>query len=279
MNRNQLIAAGACALLAILAWLSPRFGGDSGQHEQDGVVYDSAGIVVGGIEPNPGGGTPLNIDNILANQDKTMVISRDGADTFTVPGPEDPEWADYLEYRRHNRTFMDNTDGFVIAYDPEWRSTVTGVRENPTDPGLELFGGRSSLRELVEEVVANTTDVDNQQALIDLALRKEEFEVICWPSFPQSRPYVRIPWEEAWGFHYANLVGGSREGIRQVDGRSLEVVDVTFGSVKDYNGHFRVHNGGRIHAIDSETGENVELTYLDSIIERNGEFKVFLYKD
>ena len=38
MNRNQLIAAGACALLAILAWLSPRFGGDSGQYEQDGVV-------------------------------------------------------------------------------------------------------------------------------------------------------------------------------------------------------------------------------------------------
>ena len=77
----------------------------------------------------------------------------------------------------------------------------------------------------VEEVVLETAG-RNQQGMIDLAIRKEEFEIVCWPSFPQSRPFMRVPWEEAWGFQYANLLGGSREGMRQVAERELEVLDV-----------------------------------------------------
>jgi hypothetical protein len=277
MNRNQIITAAAVALLALLAWLGPRMLGGGGTYEEGGVVYNAGGIAIGGIEPNPTGGTPLNIDNILSSRDKAVVVSIDGADTFAVPGPQDPEWADYLEFRRHFRSALDNSKGFAVAYDPEWRSAVTGVRPAP-EPGLELFGGRDSIRQLVEDVVAATI-IEDEQAMIDLAIRKEEFEVICWPSFPQSRPYLRVPWTEAWGFQYANLLGGSKEGLRQVEGRDLEVVYVEVGSVRDYNGWFRIHSGVRIEAKDRATGEMVELTYLDSIIERDGEYKVFLYKD
>jgi hypothetical protein len=276
MNRNELIASGAIALLALLFWVAPRFI-EGGGFTQGGVHYNAAGIAIGGVEPNPSGGVPLNIDNIVRSADRAVVISRDGADTFTVPTPDDPEWEDYLEMRRHFRSSMDNSPGFVIAYDPEWRTAVRGVRP-AADPGFELFGGRASIGELVEEVVLETA-VRNQQGMIDLAVRKEEFEIVCWPSFPQSRPFMRVPWEEAWGFQYANLLGGSREGMRQVAERELEVLDVSVGSVMDYNGIFRLHNQVRIRALDPGTRETVVLDYLDSIIERNGEFKVFLYKD
>lgn len=277
MNRNELIATGAIALLAVLSWLGPRLG-DSGEFARDGVQYNAAGIAIGGVEQNPSGGVPLNIDNIVTSRDKAVVISRDGADTFTVPTPEDPEWEDYLEMRRHFRSAMDNSSGFAVAYDPEWRTVVRGVRP-AKDPGFALFGGRASMRELVDEVVGETA-AGNPQGMIDLAIRKEEFEIVCWPSFPQSRPYVRVPWEEAWGFQYANLLGGSREGMRQVDGHeNIEVVDVTVGAVRDYNGIFRIHGPILIQVRDLDTREVFELSYLDSIIEQDGEFKVFLYKD
>ena len=50
-------------------------------------------------------------------------------------------------------------------------------------------------------------------------------------------------------------------------------------SVKDYNGWFRIHSGVEILTRDPSTGETVVLDYLDSIIEQDGEYKVFLYKD
>lgn len=276
MNRNELIATGAIALLALLSWLGPRLT-MSGEFTQDGVRYNAAGIAIGGIEQNPSGGVPLNIDNILTNRDKAVVISRDGTDTFTVPTPDDPRWEDYLEMRRYFRSAMDNSNGFAVAYDPEWRTAVRGVRP-AEDPGFAIFGGRTSIRELVEEVVAETA-ARNQQGMIDLAIRKEEFEIVCWPSFPQSRPYMRVPWEEAWGFQYANLMGGSREGMRQVDGRELEIRGIDTGSVRDYNGIFRLYSPVRIEVRDPRTRETFVLDYLDSIIEQDGEYKVFLYKD
>jgi hypothetical protein len=67
--------------------------------------------------------------------------------------------------------------------------------------------------------------------------------------------------------------------MRQVAERGLEVVDVSVASVKDYNGIFRLHNGVKIRALDPATRETVVLDFLDSIIEQDGEFKVFLYKD
>ena len=242
----------------------------------DDVVYDERGVAIGGIEPNPSGGVPLNIDNIIANADAAVVISRDGADTFTVPTPGDPEWADYLEYRRRFRTSLDNSPGFVVAYDPEWRTQIEGKREVP-DPGFELFGGAETLRGLLQQVLDRLADED-EQGLVDLALRKEEYEIICWPSFPQSRPFLRYEWEEAWGFQYASIVGGIKEGIRQGGGRSLDVANVAYDAIRDYD-HFRVYENVKIGARDRDTGETIELTFVDAVIERNGVFKVFLYTD
>lgn len=279
MQRNQLIALLSLASLALLVWVAgPRLlDGDRSHRVADGVVYNRAGIAIGGVEPNPSGGTPLNIDNIVAYREKAVVVSLDAADTFFVPGPNDPQWADYLEYRRHFRSSLDNSEGFAVAYDPDWRVAVTGVRPAP-EPGLMLHGGRASVRELVQGVLAGAIAQD-QQALVDFAIRKEEFEIICWPSFPQSRPYLRVPVTEAWGFQYANLLGGSREGMRQAGQRDLELREISIGSSREYNGWFTLHNGVRIHAVDRASGEEVTLTFLDSIIEQDGEYKVFLYKD
>lgn len=240
------------------------------------VRYDERGVAIGGVEPNPSGGVPLDIDNIIANHDKAVIVSRDEADTFTVPLPGDPQWADYLEYRRAFRTVLDNSPGFVTPYDPEWRTQLSGVREIE-DPQFELFGGSASLRELLQQVL-DALAAEDEQAMVDLAIRKEEFEIICWPAFPQSRPYLRYKWEEAWGFQYAGIVGGIKEGVRRGAGRTLTVSSVAYDEIKDY-GNFRLYNGVKVGAVDQETGESLEFEFIDSVIERNGVFKVYIYAD
>lgn len=243
----------------------------------ESVVYDEDGVPVGGVEPNPQGGAPLNIDNILANADEGMVVSIDERDTFTVPTPEDHVWEDYLQYRRTYRSSLDNSPGYSVAYDPEWRSLERGYRKDVPAPFLELYGGAETIDALIQDVV-KYLGYDDTDMLVDLAIRKEEFQEICWPKMPQSRPYLRYTWEDAWGFQYANILGGIREAQRQRSDHQLVVESFGVGRVRDYE-HFRLHDQILIHGVDERTGEKVELTFLDSVIERNGVYKVFLYKD
>ena len=152
-----------------------------------------------------------------------------------------------------------------------------GYRKDLLEPFLELYGGSDSLEGLIREVV-KYLDRGDAEAMVDLCIRKEEFESICWPTMPQSRPYVRIPWTEAWGFHYANILGGQREAERQLGGRDVEVESIGVGAVKEYP-FFKLHTRITVNCVDSLSDEKVRLTFIDSIIERNGVFKVFLYKD
>lgn len=262
--------------LQVESQAEPAIGAVPPEERVASVRYDERGIAIGGVEPSPSGGIPLDIDNIIAHHDKAVIVSRDEADTFTVPLPGDPEWADYLEYRRAFRTVLDNSPGFVTPYDPEWRTQLAGVRE-VEDPQFELFGGSASLRDLLQQIL-DALAAEDEQAMVDLAIRKEEFEIICWPAFPQSRPYLRYKWEEAWGFQYAGIVGGIKEGMRRGAGRTLTVSSVAYDEIKDY-GIFRLYNGVTVGAVDTETGETLELDFIDAVIERNGVFKVYIYAD
>ena len=243
--------------------------------QQPGVIYDDDGIAIGGVEPRPSG-TPLNIDNIIASHENHVFTSIDEQDTFTVPLPGDPEWADYLEFRRAFPSMNDNSPGYALAYDPEWRSVLRGYREAP-EPGMDLFGGAGSMRELVQRVLDEVGD-ENRLGLVDLALRIEEFEIICWPSFPQARPYTRGIWEDAWRFQYANIAGGIREAISEAGGLELTLDSLAYDEIEDYQ-HFTLYRGVTIRAKREDTGETLEFDWLPSIIERNGIFKVFLYKN
>jgi hypothetical protein len=265
------LGLGAVALIARLEFAP------SADKSPDGLVRDDRGVIVGGLDPNPQGGPPLNIDNIVASADAAVIVSRDGRDTFTVPTPEDPEWSDYLEFRRTHRTSLDNSPGYAVPYDPEWRAADRGFRKDVPEPFLQFYGGSKSLGDVVHEVV-KYLNYDDPEALVDLAVRKEEFSDILWPSMPQARPYVRIPWEEAWGFQYANILGGIRAGQRQRDDRQLAVESFQYGKKKELP-CYTLFSDLVIQTRDQKTGEPVKLTFLDSVVEYDGVFKVFAYRD
>lgn len=241
-----------------------------------GVVYDDDGIAIAGVEQRPGNAPPLNIDNIIKYHENHVFVSNSARDTFTVPLPGDPEWADYLEFRRAFPSMNDNSPGYALAYDPEWRSVVRGYREVP-DPGMDLFGGADTIREVVEQVLTEISD-KNELGLVDLAIRKEEFEVICWPSFPQARPYTLTEWSDAWRFQYANIVSGMKEGIEEAGGVPLALESLAYDEIEDFQ-HFKLYNGLKVRAKNPETGDVYDFEWLNSIIERNGVFKVYMYKN
>ncbi len=243
--------------------------------QEPGVIYDENGVAVGGVEPRPSG-TPLNIDYIIEYHENHTFVSNDGRDTFTVPLPDDPRWPDYLEFRRAFPSMNDNSKGYAIAYDPEWRSVLRGYREVP-EPGMELFGGADTLRGLIQRVL-DEIEAENDYGLVDLAITKEEFEIICWPSFPQARPYTLAYWTDAWRFQYANILSGIREGKLEAGGRGWDLESIAYDEIEDFQ-HFRLYNGVKVRAKDRETGEVREFRWVDSVIEKSGTFKVYMYKN
>jgi hypothetical protein len=173
---------------------------------------------------------------------------------YRVPAPGDPEYADYQEMLNNPRfrSSVENTTGYEIPYDPEWRSVVTGRREvGPTN--LRLIGGAGSLEELGGFILFALEDAD-MQALSDLAVVRDEFEQLLWPEFPQSRPYMRVPSSEAWHFHLAKSTKGLQILMKEAGKKRLALDGITVAEVRPFT-NFTLYEGVVINVVDQDTGE------------------------
>jgi len=263
--RSPRIALGAIVALGMGACGSPDQTPEPGPSQPEA---DATVAVPAPAPPQPGDPAASEV----------TFQSLDGKHTFGVPREDDPEWEDYQAMRRHPRyrSSLDNNPMYQPPYDPEWRSTVTGVREAPP-VDQELRNAHDSLGELAQSILAAVGEKDFDR-LHGMSVDRDEFEEICWPSFPQSRPYAKVPVAEAWHFHNGHCTGGIQEMLRQQGGRSLVLDTVAHGEGKDY-GNFRLYNDVVIHAIDASTREKVEIPHMQAVIERNGRYKPFIYKD
>jgi hypothetical protein len=111
-----------------------------------------------------------------------------------------------------------------------------------------------------------------------LRLTREEFERYCWPEFPQSRPFTNIVAHDAWTFHEANCMDGINEARhRWPDGTELHLVDIRYETGIQQFRNFNLYKGVVIEAID-DRGNAVELDVAPVFVERNGQWKVYIYK-
>jgi hypothetical protein len=198
------------------------------------------------------------------------------APQFGVPRPGDPEYADYQEMLAHPRyrSSLENTEGYALPYDPEWRAVVNGRREVEPDPSLAFHHGFVSLDALGESYLDGMA-AEDANMLFDLAVTPEEFKTIFWPEFPQSRPYVRIPEQEAWMFHLTHMNDELGQLYGRFSGVEREFVGVQVGEVKEYT-NFRILEDVVITAREVDTGRTVTLT-VESVAEVQGRYKVFSY--
>lgn len=194
----------------------------------------------------------------------------DAAPVFTVPGPGDPEYADYQAMLQHPmyRSSLENTPGYVMPYDPEWRSVITGRREvGPTD--LPFVDGGDSLEEL-GRIYLESIRTGGYEDLIPLRITRDEFELILWPEFPQSRPFVHIPSGEAWTFQFTKFRDGYHEVLHRYRGKDLVLEGVKIDRTLPYT-NFTLYEDLTFEVREPESGEL--LTLNATVAEREGRFK------
>jgi hypothetical protein len=194
----------------------------------------------------------------------------EAAPSFKVPTSGDPEYADYQEMLRHPqyRSSLENTPGYVMPYDPEWRSVITGRREvGPND--LSFVDGGSSLEDLGETYLESIR-TGGYEDLIPLRITRDEFELILWPEFPQSRPFVHIPSGEAWTFQFTKFRDGYHEILHRYQGKDLVLEGVTVPTSTAFT-NFTLYENLTFEVREPESGERLELNA--TVAEREGRFK------
>jgi hypothetical protein len=153
---------------------------------------------------------------------------------------------------------------------------LAGRRDAPP-VDRELAGGSTSLQDLAQKLLAALRARD-EGALHARRVSRPEFEIICWPEFPESRPITNITAADAWGLGDARSLAGASRAVAQYGGRDLELLEVRTADVFPYRNFLR-HREVVLSVRDRGTGELMELGFAPSAIERHGRFKALLYRD
>ncbi len=166
--------------------------------------------------------------------------------------------------------------GYEPADDSEAASVETGRREvGPTE--LELSGGESSAEELV--IAALEALRENDLARLQaLGVTHTEFEELCWPEFPESRPVTGWSSHEAWGNFDSRNISGVQRGMSDWAGRHLFLEELSYRSGLAPYTNFTLYRDAVIQA-QAENGEIVEIEFVRTLIERNGRWKIYSFKD
>ena len=133
----------------------------------------------------------------------------------------------------------------------------------------------SSPEALSEAVLAalGEHDIDTLRAL---ALDELEFRTAVWPDLPASRPERNVPFDYAWRDLHQKSNNSLRRLVARYGGRRYELVKVRFAGETTPYRSYEVHRE-TILDLRNEQGEAVRLALFGSILEREGEFKLFSY--
>lgn len=233
----------------------------------DAVLVLATALIAWAFAPGPARGSGVSIPaKAAAAAPASRPVRSTRAKTAPVPG----------KVAVRPRSPLEQSPGYHAPDDPESLSVITGRRNAPR-VALELSGGAASLADLARLLLADLQAKD-ERAMHALRLTKREFEVICWPEFPESRPITRITADDAWELALPTSLAGAGRTIGLHGGRDLALVRVTAGRAEPYR-NFTLHRDVVITARDAEAGDSLSLRFVPSVVERHGRFKALLFKD
>jgi hypothetical protein len=147
-------------------------------------------------------------------------------------------------------------------------SSVAGHKPRP------LLHAQPSAEALAQQVLTGIANRD-EQGLRQLVLTKEEFCQQVWPELPSSQtPNMTCDW--AWNAFAPSDAAGLRETISAHGGKPYSFVRLRFAKGTNEYTHFKVHEDTRMIVIDEE-GKEQELKLCGSILEYQGQFKLFSF--
>lgn len=143
----------------------------------------------------------------------------------------------------------------------------------PTSPPLRhAFPSPDALGQAVLAAVAD----EDADRLASLALSELEFRTVVWPELPSSRPERGLPFDYVWGDLNQKSTNALRRLVARHGGRRYTLAGVAFrGETTPYETYL-VHREAILDLLDEE-GNELTLPLFGSILERDGEFKLFSY--
>jgi len=170
-----------------------------------------------------------------------------------------------------------DSPGYVPLADPDSMAEKLGRRPDAKVVNVPFTGGARSMDALAR-AVCGAFHAESVDSMLALCVNSAEFRDILWPEFPQSRPATGIRWDDAWQILWGRLNGGSVASVREYGGHVYTLVRVErTAATVDYK-NFKLHNGVTLVLKDDE-GQVKRLSWIRSVAERKGRFKIYSMSD
>jgi hypothetical protein len=150
---------------------------------------------------------------------------------------------------------------------------VRALVGEPVEP--KLAGSRASLDELAVDFL-EALEKGDESKLRQLALSKDEFVKFVWPELPASDPSTNLNADFIWNQTHMHSLADLSGTLYRYEGKKYELAEVRFeGGTEDY-GSYQVHRDARLEVVN-EQGEEGELNLFGSVLEMEGEFKIYSF--
>lgn len=177
---------------------------------------------------------------------------------------------------KHHLISIRDSPGYVPLHDPDSLDEVHGRRLHAPAVQMTFHGGATSLDGL-GRAMCHALHTGVPDSMLAQCVRSDEFRVILWPEFPQSRPATGLRWDDAWVILWGRLNGGSVSAVREHEDHVWEFQKLEYTKKVPYR-NFALYNGVRVTA-KSDEGRIETFTFVRSIAERKGRFKVYSIRD
>lgn len=170
-----------------------------------------------------------------------------------------------------------DSPGYRPLNDPDSLAEILGRRPNAPYVAMLFDGGARSVVDL-GRAVCRALHSGQPDSLLRLCVESDEFRVILWPEFPQSRPATGLHWDDAWVILFGRLNGGSVSAARQYGDHYYTFLKLERTAATVNYRNFKLHTGITIVAKDDE-GAVQRFTFIRAIAERRGRYKIYSMSD
>jgi hypothetical protein len=146
----------------------------------------------------------------------------------------------------------------------------------PSQSKARLSHASASVDELMTKVLEAIASAD-VAALEALRITEDEHREVIWPADPGRA--AGAPLDLAWDMLNRRSQSGARKAIEEFGGRTLNFSGLEFTSGNEHRGNHVLHRGTVLHARDSSRGESLELRFLGSVVDHDGQWKLVSFRD
>ena len=130
--------------------------------------------------------------------------------------------------------------------------------------------------EAVARAVLDAIERRSERGLRKLLVTREEHRALLWPHLPERGT---LPFGYVRKLNRHNTTEGVDAALRKYGGAELNLIRVEFHREPEHYEDFTLHRGARVWVRRSSDGEEGYIETLDVLVEWNGRWKPFNYRE